>query len=140
MNEFIWMKLIMMGYLAFQAYRDAKTKNISVISTIIFGVIEIIILCVSGNASRIDIICGMFVGVVVIAFSIVTHQMIGSGDGAVMINVGIMTGWMQCLIIFMNAVFLAAILSLVLIVCKRVHRKDKIPLIPFILIAYIGIV
>ena len=63
---------------------------------------------------------------------------IGYGDGLVLIDTGILLGAPDNLELFFTALFFAGIFALVGCVFFHKKRKDTFPFVPFLLIAYVG--
>lgn len=80
---------------------------------------------------------GSSIGLVVILISILTQGKIGMGDGLILCVTGISLGLWNNLELFLTALLLSAILSIILLVAKKVDRKQGIPFVPFIFMAFL---
>lgn len=126
------------GYLLFQSYRDIRTRKITVCSVSLFGVAELLFLKYSGQLQIPVAMAGVAVALAILLFARLSGQMIGYGDGAVMLNIGIAAGGRQTVLLFANALFLIAVLALFLLAFKKIRRNSSIPFIPFLAAVYLG--
>jgi leader peptidase (prepilin peptidase)/N-methyltransferase len=69
-----------------------------------------------------------------------TGGKIGMGDGILLCVTGIGLGFWNNLELFGVALFLAAVLSIILMILRVVDRKKSIPFIPFLFAGYLIIV
>ncbi|MDL2301309.1 prepilin peptidase [Lachnospiraceae bacterium OttesenSCG-928-D06] len=74
-------------------------------------------------------------GIILLLAAFLT-QKIGYGDGIVWILLGLTISYRESILIFMGSLILAAIVSALLLVFKKVAHNSKIPYIPFITVAY----
>ena len=87
--------------------------------------------------SILDRLGGVAVGAVVIIISALTSGKIGMGDGLLLCVTGLSMGFWGNLELFALALFLAAVLSIVLLVFRLADRKKCIPFVPFLLFSYL---
>ena len=80
---------------------------------------------------------GLSIGLAIVLLSKLTAGKIGMGDGILLCITGIGLGFWSNLELFGIALFLAAILSIVLLMLKMVDRKKSIPFVPFLFAGYI---
>ena len=66
-----------------------------------------------------------------------TKESIGTGDGLVLCVLGLFCGWRQCLAIFGMALVLSAILSIILLICRKAGRKTELPFLPSLFGGYV---
>jgi len=81
------------------------------------------------------IICGsgvLFLISIVGSLVYKTEDAMGMGDVKLFVVVGLFLGWRLTIIAFMVAVIFAAIISLALILFKRLNKKSTVPFGPFI--------
>lgn len=86
----------------------------------------------------ISMLLGALVGVGMLGISILTKGAVGKGDGFVFCVTGIALGGTKNLSLLVMSLFLSSIFCAVLLVLKKVNRKDTIPWIPFVFISYLG--
>ena len=63
------------------------------------------------------------------------NNVMGMGDVKIFAPIGIFLGWKMCILALIISMFLGGITSLLLIVLKKMNRKDTIPFGPFIAVA-----
>ncbi len=90
--------------------------------------------------SVVDCLGGLAVGLVTLLISKITAGKIGMGDGILLCVTGIGLGFWNNLELFGIALFLAAVLSIFLLIFRIVDRKKSIPFIPFLFTGYLIIV
>ena len=135
MESFI--KVFILIYLAYQTYKDIREKAVSLRSIIIFSLAGVFINIFSTNISLFDMFLGSAVGFGVILIGKLMRDGIGIGDGAVLSSIGILIGGKMCLLIFLMAITISAVIVIVLLVFKKVKMKQELPFIPYILCAYL---
>ena len=79
---------------------------------------------------------GMLPGVFLIILSFATKK-VGPADGILMCCIGMFENYLSCVVIFCAASFIMAIISILLLVIKKVKRSSQLPFIPFIALAYV---
>ncbi|HHT97767.1 MAG TPA: hypothetical protein GXZ90_07725 [Clostridiales bacterium] len=127
--------IIVIVSLIISSIQDLKYKKIS-LWIISLSVILLLALSIYKNNGFINIIGGAIVGFIVISISIITRSKIGIGDGIVLIMTGVVLGFWQNLELLLYALSIAALISIVLLILKKVNKKDSLPFVPFILISY----
>ena len=78
----------------------------------------------------------MMVGLGLYVISKVTHGAIGEGDALVYTLTGALFGLMKNMELLIYSLFLCSFVSIVLLLARRINRKDKLAFIPFTAIAY----
>ena len=134
MESFI--KVFVLIYLAYQTYKDIREKQVSLRSIIMFSLVGVVINISITNISLFDMILGSAVGFGVILIGKLMKDGIGTGDGAVLSSIGILMGGKICLLIFLIAITISAVIVIFLLVFKKVKMKQELPFIPYILFAY----
>ncbi len=89
------------------------------------------------NLSLVNRSFGCAVGVCMILLSKITHGKIGAGDGLLLCVTGLGLGFWVNLELFGLALFLAAMLSILLLILRLANRQKSIPFVPFLLSGYI---
>ncbi len=89
------------------------------------------------NLSLADRIGGCAVGICIILLSKITGGKIGAGDGLLLCVTGLGLGLWVNLELFGIALFLAALLSILLLILRLADRQKSIPFVPFLLSGYI---
>lgn len=81
---------------------------------------------------------GIAIGVFFLLVSRLTGEGIGYGDSWLILILGIFLGVWRLLALLGIAFLLAAVASMWLLVRKKWSRKEAIPLVPFLLVGYLG--
>jgi len=131
-----FVKIFILSYLAYQAYKDIKEKSVSLKSILIFSCAGAVINIVIINISLINMLLGIAVGLGVALIGKLMKDGIGAGDGAVLSSIGILIGGKMCLLVFIMAITISATVVIVLLILKKVKMKQELPFIPYILFAY----
>ena len=134
--------LIILGYIA--AICDIKTKhvpNVLVLTMFIAWVIAIIPKLFLDTDAALTFIVDSAIGFAVggglfLLVYLISRKGLGGGDVKFMAGVGLYLGFGKVIPAMLYGTVLAALTGLTLILMKKIGRKDKIPLAPFL---YIGI-
>ncbi len=88
-----------------------------------------------------SVITVIIVLILLLIMSKVTHGGLGMGDVKILSSIGFLSGLRSVMVSMMLAFILCALFSTYLLLCKRKHLKDAIPLAPFMWAGYgIGII
>lgn len=117
--------------------QDIKMKKFYSWIALLGGILIGICLPFSSSITITDRLLGSLVGLGVIVISLITRGKIGMGDGVVLCITGINLGFWNNLELFLIALSLSAIISIILLATKRANRKKEIPFVPFIFIAFV---
>lgn len=85
-----------------------------------------------------DIIAAMLPGIFILIVSFAAHGAIGQGDGMILIILGTFLQVSFLVGMLMTAVCFSAGYALFLFIIKKKNRKDEMPFIPFLFIAYVA--
>ena len=132
-------KAIVVLFLIFETVEDVRKKSISLLWIVITGVLACGFTIVTENVEIKEIIIGIAIGIAIMLLGYFTNC-IGVGDGAVLTVIGILIGGKLSLGVFVVGMTLAATISLVLLMFRRVALKQEIPFVPYMLIAYLGVI
>lgn len=130
--------IFMSVFLVLNTIWDIRTKKLPVILLICFGMAGIIINIILPEYSIKELAFGIAIGVVLWNISYVTAGQIGNGDGLLFVVTGIFIGGMNNFVLLLWATVFCALAAGVLLLIKRVNKKDRIPFVPFVLLAYVG--
>lgn len=124
-------------FLAVAGWKDWKKKEISLFLTGCFGILGIGFSIYAGRSLQ-DWMIPTGVSLIILAASILTGGEIGMGDGWIFLALGTMltTEWylkMACI----GMLAAAGYAGILLFICKK-GRKTEIPLVPFLLLGYLG--
>lgn len=62
---------------------------------------------------------------------------IGYGDGWILLLLGLMVGYRQCIAVFLLSLLLISGISIILLAAGRVKRNSRLPYIPFLAAAFL---
>ena len=131
--------ILLILWLGICSLQDIKKKSIS-IYYIIGGFILLFIVSISlEQVSIVSRIAGGGIGLLLLALNPLTKGQIGIGDGIIIGVIGICFGFTSNVSILLVALFFSAFISIILLVFKKVNRKQTIPFVPFLLLGYLGV-
>jgi leader peptidase (prepilin peptidase)/N-methyltransferase len=140
----IFLLILLAGY----SVEDIRKKRIRTQYLLVFAALGMFLFFYDTQLdSAWDLFGGMLLGVGIILLSLLTRGSIGMGDGLILLVSGIYLGIEKNFLLFMLALFYAALCSLILLAKGRIRRKNlsaisgkhEIPFIPFLLAAYLTI-
>jgi leader peptidase (prepilin peptidase)/N-methyltransferase len=134
----MWSELAMMGMLTMCSAQDVKRKQIRLNLVLAFGILGILFHMLWRIQSMGSLLSGMAVGLVLLVLALLSGGRIGVGDGVLLIVTGIYLGLEENLELLFTGLFLCGLWALVLLVLKKKQRQDTIPFVPFLLVAYVG--
>ncbi len=124
-------------FLLFSSFLDIRKREISIPVTLLFGLAGV---GYSGRTGRTmtDYLIPLGIGILILGGSVLTRGQVGMGDGWMLLALGCMLR-MECYIqMACIGMLLAAAYSGVLMLVFRKNRKTEIPLVPFLLLGYVG--
>lgn len=130
-------KVIVLLLLSYSSFTDITTKKVMMLPVWMTYLLALIGLLFPSFGDDIKLL-GALPGIALMTISIVSKGAIGAGDAYLAIAVGIFLGPGFAMGILLISSIVAAIYSLIMLVAKRVDRKDKIPFVPFMLCGYMG--
>lgn len=119
------------------AAEDWKRKEVTVIYIFLFGIAGILLHLFYPNCSIYSLLCGVLVGIGMMAMSLLSSGSVGMGDGILLMVTGVYLGGYRNFELLMTGLFLAGIWSAGLLVLKKKKRKERIAFIPFLLAAHV---
>lgn len=135
---FIIIWLLVMGII------DIKKKAVPLALLIIFSVMSILLKLVSAIRDRQQIETGYFIFILIYAmvtiFVSVWGQMLGMADMIILRVLSFLAGIQKAVGVLLMALFLVSISAVILLVLKRVKAKDRIAFIPYMFLAYLGVI
>lgn len=131
--------VILMGlWLLLCAYQDFKEKKVTFALLIVGGIILPVVFLSIVDLSIISRVGGLVIGGFILLLSKLTRGQIGIGDGIIICITGVCMGFKNNLSFLLWGLSFAALASLLLILFKKAGRKETIPFIPFLFLAYLG--
>ena len=130
------MKVIILGiWLGVQSYLDFKYREIPIWLLLAGGVVGGCF-CFYEERPAMQLLLSLVPGIVALGFSWVSKEMMGYGDGMVLLVLGSYMSLSQLLSTGLFAFGLAGLAALVLLVVFHKKGKYRIPFIPFLGLAY----
>lgn len=124
-------------FLFLNALYDLRKREILLFPTILFGIVGCFLPLLEQNTAYPDIFTGMLPGLFLFLVRWISSGSIGCGDAILLLCIGLWTGFWDCLLILIGGLLLASIYSAILLLKKTHHRKDQIPFVPFLMLAYL---
>lgn len=124
-------------FLLFSSFLDIRKREISIPVTLFFGLAGVVYSVRTGRTMT-DYLIPLGIGILILGGSVLTRGQVGMGDGWMLLALGCMLR-MECYIqMACIGMLLAAAYSGVLMLVFRKNRKTEIPLVPFLLLGYVG--
>ena len=124
-------------FLLFSSFLDIRKREISIPVTSMFGLAGVAYSIKTGRTMT-DYLIPLGIGILILGGSVLTRGQVGMGDGWMLLALGCMLR-MECYIqMACIGMLLAAAYSGVLMLVFRKNRKTEIPLVPFLLLGYVG--
>lgn len=124
-------------FLLFSSFLDIRKREISIPVTLLFGLAGVVYSVRTGRTMT-DYLIPLGIGILILGSSVLTRGQVGMGDGWMLLALGCMLR-MECYIqMACIGMLLAAAYSGVLMLVFRKNRKTEIPLVPFLLLGYVG--
>lgn len=128
---------LMLLFLVINSYTDIKKKKISVVVCLVFLIVGVIFSILNKQESLISLLGGVGVGGLLLLVGKFYNQSVGFGDGLIFIVSGLYLGFIRNTVLLLYGLIICAVVSVILITFKKFKLKDKIPFVPFVLVAYI---
>lgn len=129
--------IVVILILVLESVMDIKSRTIRWVHMVIFAIGGIAANCILKYQSIWSISVGVFIGIMVFLFGILSRGAIGSGDGVVFACLGIYLGGFQNIRLLFYSLIVAAISGGIYVLIKRKSIKSQIPFVPCILVAYV---
>lgn len=128
---------ILLGTLGFHSIEDIKRKQITLMITLFSAVLGLMCHIVYQNQSIYSMLAGVASGILVLTFGILSGGKIGMGDGVILMLTGLYLGAEKNMALMMVSFALAAAWAGIAIVVLHHDKKDRIPFVPFLFLAYL---
>lgn len=124
-------------FLVVNSWKDFKYREISLILTGIYGIVGL------GysfwqNRSLYDFMIPVAIAALFLILSVMTSGEIGLGDGWILLALGLMLYTTEYIRMLSISLILTAVYGGFLLVAAGKSRKTEIPLVPFLLLGYVG--
>ena len=117
---------------------DIRTRKIPLSVLVGFGVVGILINMFFKEYSFVELIAGIAVGAGLFVVSRITDGQIGEGDAFLFMLTGLYLGGINNISLLLWASILCALVAGLLLLTRQVNKRDEIPFVPFVLLAYVG--
>ena len=124
-------------FLLFSSFLDIRKREISIPDTLMLGQAGVAYSIKTGRTMT-DYLIPAAIGIFILACSILTRGQVGMGDGWLLMALGCMMRMESYIQMACIGMLLAAACSGVLLLVFRKSRKTEIPLVPFLLLGYVG--
>lgn len=129
---------VLLGTLGVHSIEDIRERKITVTVTLFSGIVGILLHLLFQNQSIFAMLLGMVPGILLLGLSQMTHGQIGAGDGIVFMLTGFYLGFVENMLLMLLSFTLAGIWGFLLLAAGCCQRRDRIPLIPFLFLGYMG--
>lgn len=131
-------KVVVLLLLLINGILDLRKCEVSLICLGVFGIAGISFNVWFGYQTVQQIVGGVGVGILLLFLAFFTKEAIGFGDGLLTCVTGIYLGfWENLSLLFWGAVCSAVVLGVALMM-GRIKMEDRAPLVPFLLLAFVG--
>ena len=127
-------KGIVLLFLAIAAIWDIKKKAVPKNYLCVVGVVAVIYLGldIMSGKSLIDGILALIPGYIIVFLCVVSGEQIGLGDGLILLCVGCFQNIRDTLCMIFISFVILTLVSMFLLISRRVGRKSTIPFVPFL--------
>lgn len=130
--------LLVFFLLLLNGFFDWKKREVSLISLAVFGMAGIGLNLWLGYQSAAQAAGGVCLGILLLAAAFFTQESIGFGDGLLICTTGIYLGfWENLSLLFVGVICCGTVLG-ISVLTGRIKLKDRVPLVPFLLLGFIG--
>ena len=138
MLEIVSEVILLVGLLYF-AWRDYQTQTINVAVAAIMGVLGIVLQFLMELDVGVvwELLLSMMIGVSLVLVGIATKGGVGMGDGILFLVAGCYLNWMENMMLFLWTIILTGGFGLICVITKRLGKKQRIPMAPFMLMAFV---
>lgn len=126
--------LAMLGILSMEDLHEKKIRSFEIL---IFGILGLLFHLIFKRLSIENLLGGLLIGAGLLLISWLSGEQIGYGDGLLFLVTGIFLGFWDNMILLWGAAILMGLVSLFLYLTGKIGRKERIPFIPFVLLAYV---
>lgn len=134
----MWKDISMALWLGLLALMDIRRGRVPIWLLAVSG---IFVTCVSvceiwkGSMGGTQIMWGILPGFMLLLTAVLSNKA-GWADGVVLLLLGVMTGFRECTFSFILSMLAISVISLTLLMMKRVEKNTKIPYLPFLWVGY----
>ena len=129
--------IVLEVFLLIEGIRDLQKHKVSMITVMIAGILGVIFQFGIIQENGLKIIGGILIGIVLLLLAKMTREKIGYGDGWIFVVTGIYMGFRNNMYLLLLSLFLASLVSICLLVFKKVNKKTELPFVSFVLPGYL---
>ena len=133
-------QVIVTVLLMVMAYRDLRTKQVSCLALVIMAILVVVIRMLFVEDTIWSTLGGVAVGISFFFISKYSRESVGYGDSWLILLLGVLIGGKKVMEVIFIASFMAALFSVGYGLVRGWNRKNTIPFIPFLALAYVGVV
>ena len=137
-NLELWQWLLMAAVLIPCTIKDIRTKKINVYICAVGMLTAFIIREIILGEESLKLFFDLVPGIIVYAIAVFSSERIGKGDAITLMFIGVVAGKETVLMSLFVSLTIAASLSVVLLILKKVGKDTKLPFIPFLSVGVIA--
>lgn len=134
----MWMTIAIGIYLMILGIKDWIDRKISICWLCAGGVLTTgmgIYRCIGGGLVWWELLVGMLPGLLLLMAARLSGKA-GYADGIVMVQMGACMGYRECLLLFCCSMLLTAVISMLLLILRKVRRDTPMPYLTFLAIVF----
>ena len=97
-------RICILAFLGINSWKDIRTREVSLLSIGVFGIVGMVRVCFLGNVSM-DLVWNVCMGAAVIGLSIISKGAVGMGDGLLFLSLGTVLSFEELLSAFLLGLF-----------------------------------
>lgn len=129
---------VLLGILGLHSIEDIRDKKITISVSLLAGIVGVLLHLLFQKESIYSMLLGMAAGAGILLLSLCSQGRLGAGDGIVFMMTGLYLGAAGNLILMFLSFALAGIWGISMLCLGRIGKNDRIPLIPFLFVSYVG--
>ncbi len=135
----MWKEVIILCVLIFWSIQDIKTGQLPLLSLVLALAAALLWKGFAMEVSARELLLlglSLLPGVAMLLLAL-TSKAAGTGDGLALIVLGVILGLSKILLLLCVSLCLMSLVSLFLLVCKKVSKQTRIPYLPFLTAGYL---
>ena len=130
-------QICVLTFLGINSWKDLRTREVSLFTICIFGLVGVIRACFLGNIGM-EWIGTISLGGILLGLSIVSKGAVGMGDGFLLLALGTVLSFRELLWAFLTGLLCCSLCGILLLLLPVRKKKVELPFVPFLLVGYIG--
>ena len=128
---------ITLAYLGTLSIQDIRKKKVNLWILYVGIVLVFISLIAAPTVSVIERLLGSGIGILMLGISLITKEAIGRADCILILYLGLMTGYLQSIMILLISFLLCCIFCIIGTGFHLLSRKKRVAFIPFLLVGFL---